>query len=225
MIIHHHLGLGDHFVCNGLVNFIAKHSMEPIDLICKYHNMPTVDYLYSENLRVNVVPLSMFFTGSEIDSVNYYGMQTNQKILRIGFQHTDHKNWDKSFYKQLGIDFLERYRFFKLPRRKPDNMVPIPNDKFIFVHNESSDQKFDLNIISHLPRIIAKKEDTNNLLCYLDLIENADEIHCINSSLFHLIDSLPGITNKLFYHNVRQHPCDFEISKKWNIVQYDNFCN
>jgi hypothetical protein len=223
MIIHHHLGLGDHFVCNGLVNFIAKHSQEQIDLICKDHNTPTINYLYQENPMVNVIGLKIN-NYNEINIVNNYAEQTNQKVLRIGFQHTDPKNWDRSFYKQLGIDFLERYRFFKLPRAKPSGILPVPIEKFIFVHNKSSDQDFNLNVQSNLYRIVVKKEDTNNLLCYLDLIEKAEEIHCINSSLFHLIDSLPSITNKLFYHNIRQHPCNFEISKKWSIIHYDSFC-
>lgn len=219
MIIHHHLGLGDHFVCNGLVNFVAKYSQESIDLVCKKHNEPTVSSLYSDNPNINVIPLNIN-SHNEITEINNYAFKTNQKILRVGFEHTDPKNWDKSFYKQLGIDFLERYRFFKLPRIKSQNMLPIPDNKFIFVHNQSSDHIFNLNIETKLSTVFVKKEDTNNLLCYIDLIQNANEIHCINSSLFHLIDSIPNITNNLYYHNVRKHPCNFQVSPKWSIIEY-----
>jgi hypothetical protein len=218
MIIHHHLGLGDHFVCNGLVNFIAKYSEETIDLICKKNNYPTVNYLYSENDKVNVIPIEC--NTNELQEVNKYGVSHNKTILRIGFQYCDPNNWDKSFYKQVGIDFIERYSFFKLPRSKPSGLLNIPDYRYIFIHNQSSDGTFDLNITSNLPRISVKKEDTKNLLCYIDLIQNAEEIHCINSSLFHLIDSLPNITNHLYYHNIRKHPCNFQISHKWSTIQY-----
>ena len=37
MIIYHHLGIGDHIICNGLVrNFYKKH--ECIDLFCYNYN-------------------------------------------------------------------------------------------------------------------------------------------------------------------------------------------
>lgn len=220
MIIHHHLGLGDHFVCNGLVNFIAKQNTGSIDLICKKHNLPTVEYLYSENNKINVVPIE--YNKNELEAVNEYGVLNNKTILRIGFQYCDPNNWDKSFYKQTGIDFIERYRFFKLPRSKPNPILQPPSDKYIFVHNQSSDGVFDLALKSDLPKVYVKKEDTDNLLSYIDLIQNAEEIHCINSSLFHLIDSMPCTTTKLYYHDVRKHPCSFEVSYKWIVVNYDN---
>jgi hypothetical protein len=218
MIIHHHLGLGDHFVCNGLVNFIAKHNTDCIDLICKKHNFPTVECLYSENNKINVIPIE--YNGNELEAVDEYALSHNKTILRIGFQYCDSNNWDKSFYKQVGIDFIERYRFFKLPRSRSNPVLQSPSHKYIFIHNQSSDGLFDLTLQSDLPKIYVKKEDTNNLLSYIDLIQNAEEIHCINSSLFHLIDSIPNITNNLYYHNVRKHPCHFQVSPKWSIVEY-----
>jgi hypothetical protein len=218
MIIHHHLGLGDHFVCNGLVNFISRHQTDTIDLICKKHNFPTVECLYSENDKINVVPLE--FNGDEISKIDEYGKIQNKSILRIGFYYCDPTNWDKSFYKQVGIDFIERYRFFKLPKLQSGSLLPLPDKKFIFVHNQSSDGIFDLKIESNLDKILVKKEDTNNLLSYINLIENAEEIHCINSSLFHLIDSMSNITNKLYYHNIRKHPYNFQVSAKWSIIEY-----
>lgn len=212
MIIHHHLGLGDHFICNGLVNYLSKKDKHT--LICKKHNLPTVSSLYSENENITILPIQ---TNNELFETYDYSQRHKIPILYVGFNKCDPKNWDKSFYKQLNIDFIERYRFFKLPRKLPEQ-VNVPKEKFIFIHNCCSEGSFSLNIESSLFRFVAKKEDTNNLLSYIDIIQNAEEIHCINSSLFHLIDSLPCITNKMYYHNVRSHPCNFEISYKWTII-------
>lgn len=219
MIIHHHLGLGDHFVCNGLVNYICKTFKEPIYLICKKHNAETVKYLYSENDKVTVVSIDGI---NEILEVNEYASKINNKILRIGFEHCDTKSWDTSFYNQLNIDFIERYRFFKLPKKKPNNLIKAPASPYILVHNQSSEQKYGLNISTNLDMFYINKQDGYHLLSYIDVIINAEEIHCIDSSIFHLIDSIPNITNKLYFHNIRNFPTHFNKSVKWETVLYEH---
>jgi hypothetical protein len=218
IIIHHHLGLGDHFVCNGLVNYICKISEEPIHLICKKHNTETVKYLYSENEKVTVISIDGL---DEISEVNDYASRTNNKVLRIGFEHCDPKSWDTSFYKQLNIDFIERYRFFKLPRQKPLNLIKAPKVPYVLVHNESSQQKYKLSINTNLDIFYMDKQEGYHLLSYIDIITNAEEIHCIDSSIFHLIDSIPNITNKLYFHNIRKPLTYFNKSIKWETISYE----
>lgn len=217
MIIHHHLGLGDHFVCNGLVNYICKVSEEPIYLICKKHNTDTVKYLYSENDKVTVISIDGL---DEILEINNYALRTNNKILRIGFEHCDPKNWDTSFYKQLNIDFIERYRFFKLPKQKPKNIIKVPDSPYILVHNESSQQKYNLSIQTGIDKFYITRQEGYHLLSYIDIITNAQEIHCIDSSIFHLIDSIPNITNKLYFHDIRKSNISFNLSHKWRLINY-----
>lgn len=214
MIIHHHLGLGDHFVCNGLVNYLSKNN--PISLICKNKNIPTIQSLYKENQNVNILGIPGL---NEVSESKLLSQTLNKDILYIGFDKCSTNNWDRSFYDQLNIDFVERYRFFRLPKTLPDQL-DINKKEYIFVHDQSSTHKYYLNIESKLTRYVVNQKDTDNLLSYIGLIQNATEIHCINSSLFHLIDSLSCLTNKLFYHNIRNHPCSFTISPKWNIIQY-----
>lgn len=218
IIIHHHLGLGDHFVCNGLVNYICKISEEPIHLICKKNNIDTVKYLYSENNKITVIPIDSL---DEISEVNNYASRTNNKVLRIGFEHCDPKSWDTSFYRQVDIDFIERYRFFKLPKQKPKNLVKVPDLSYILVHNESSEQKYELSIDTNLEVFYMNKEEGYHLLSYIDIITNAEEIHCVDSSIFHLIDSIPNITNKLYFHNIRKLPIHFNKSIKWETISYE----
>jgi hypothetical protein len=219
--IHHHLGLGDHFVCNGLVNFICKSSPQAsIHLICKKHNLDTVKYLYSENTQVRVISMDGV---DEISIVNNYVSKISSLLIRVGFENCDLNSWDTSFYKQLNIDFIERYRFFKLPRKKPEQILQIPDKPYILIHDQSSKKKHNLHIDSDLYKTYIIKQEGYHLLSYLDIINNAEEIHCIDSASFHLIDSLPNITNKLYYHNVRKNVTNFNKSLKWKEINYEYF--
>jgi hypothetical protein len=221
IVLHHHLGLGDHFVCNGLVNFLSL-KYEKIFLPCKPHNYATVSYLYSENNRVSVFTIE----DNEISFVNNYAQQQGLPILRIGFEHTDYRNWAKSFYDQIDLPFEYRYELFAMPIHKdPDTTIPIPSEKFIVIHNEGSQQKYDLTIatnpISLKEFFIHKETDHPNLFSYVPILFRAKQIHCINSSVFHLIDSLllpPNID--LYYHDIRQDGTSFDIPAKWMKIHY-----
>ena len=59
------------------------------------------------------------------------------------------------------------------------------------------------------------------MLDYLDMIYFADEIHCIDSSFFHLVDSIPNLNASLFFHDVRKNITNFQKTKKWNIKTYE----
>ena len=220
-LIHHHLGLGDHFVCNGIVNYISKITEAHISVICKQQNYVTVCCLYSEDKNISIIPIDTDCE-DQIQQVNRYAIENDFRLLRFGFgdDHIDPKAWDMSFYKELGIDFIERYRSFKLPKMPPETLLPVPSHKYIFVHDESSEGKYDLKILSNLPQICVNKTDTDNILAYIGLIQNAEEIHCVNSSLFHLVDSMSNITKKLYYHDIRLHPYSFQVSARWAIIGY-----
>jgi hypothetical protein len=217
MIIHHHLGLGDHFVCNGIVNYFSESNH--IDLICKQHNFPTIQTLYINNPNVQVISIPGV---NELLESHLYAESTRQEILRIGFDKCDASNWDMSFYKQVGLSFDLRYSLFKLPKLEQlPTQLDFEFSDFIFIHNQSSDGSYSLNIESTLPRFILEKTQTNNLFSYIDLITRSKEIHCIDSSIFHLIDSISNIRKNLYYHDIRKHPCFFNLSKKWKQIKYD----
>ena len=46
VFIHHHLGLGDHIICNGLVREFAK--SYNINLFCKSKNMYNVSVMFAD---------------------------------------------------------------------------------------------------------------------------------------------------------------------------------
>jgi hypothetical protein len=217
LILHHHLGLGDHFVCNGLVNYISD-IHETIYLACKKSNFNTIKCLYSENKKVKVFSIS-----NENTEVAQFSNFMNLPILRVGFEYCNRNEWNTSFYSQLSIDFSVRYNRFYLPKTIPyeDQVFELfAKDEYCLVHRETSEGSYDIQIDTKLPMVeISKNTDPyKNLISYRKLIKNAKEIHCVNSSVFHLVDSL-DLKSKLVYHDVRSR--DFKIENKWKIIKYD----
>jgi hypothetical protein len=219
MILYHHLGLGDHFVCNGLVNFISENYKQTIYLICKSKNLSTIKYLYSDNNNIIIKSIPGINEFYEVD--NIASSIPNEKLLMVGFHHCDINNWDKSFYNQLNIPFEIRYSYFKLPQNKPNFMIMPPEEDFILIHSGTSIQQYNLTIKSNKKQIFVTDNVSNNLFSYLDIIYAASEIHCVNSSVFHLVDSLSNINADLYYHDIRKSDSTyFQVRDRWKTIKY-----
>jgi hypothetical protein len=218
LLIHTHLGLGDHFVCNGLVRYVIEHTdYDSYVIPAKEHNAPTVERMYCDLKNTTVLSVKN-------DNDVYHNISSDMKVLRVGFEHMDYSvNFDESFYKQLNIPLEYKRTYFKVCRDSENEKKCFehynPPDKYIFVHNTSSVGTFDLNIKSDLPIITPKGYDFT-LLDYLYLIENAEEIHCIDSSFLNMID-LAVELDKMFFHRLKktQYPM---ISNNWKVVEYEN---
>ena len=144
-------------------------------------------------------------------------------VLKIGHENHSSVNWDRSFYQQYDVPFEERYNSFKLPLCSNIYRVPLPDEDFIIVHNEASIGNFDININTNLKTIYITKDLCDNMFSLIDLFFVAKEIHCIDSSVFHFVDSIKLFNSKLFYHNVRKNNQNyFQPDSKWNIVNYEN---
>jgi hypothetical protein len=218
IVLHHHLGLGDHFVCNGLVNYMCNR-YDLIYLPCKERNFDTVDHLYADNPQVIVFSIK----GREHDQVDDFSRIYNVPVYKLGFKNCNKKEFNTSFYQQLNIDFSVRYDMFRLPSQIPyeeDMFQRFSQKEYCLVHREASISKFEIQLSTDLP-VIEIEKDTNpygSILNYRKLALNATEIHCINSSVFHFIDSL-DVKSKLVYHDVRKR--DFLISDKWQVIEYE----
>jgi hypothetical protein len=58
IMVYHHLGLGDHFVCNGLVRAVLEQTKaKRLYLPTKENNMVTVQQMYSDDSRIVCLPV------------------------------------------------------------------------------------------------------------------------------------------------------------------------
>lgn len=187
VVVHHHLGLGDHFICNGLVNSLCN-VYDKIYLACKKHYYPTVKCLYQENHQVEV-----FEIVQEPQDIFDFAKTNNLPIMHIGFHHCDLKNFESSFYQQLGLDPAVQYSAFRLPALTENGLLMLEQwrslvgQDYIFVHDQSSMQKFPLHIESSLPKYVVEKSQTTNVLDYIPLMLQAKQVHVVNSSIQALV--------------------------------------
>ena len=220
IIIHHHLGLGDIIICNGLVNYLSK-KFEKIILPVYEKYYEQVCYLYVENPKIEVIKI---LNESEI-----YNRFKSKKVLRIGFEKNIGK-FNTSFYKQLNIPYSVSFDFFQIPRDEKKEIELMNHlmkiyeveKNYILVHRSSSYGQVDLKIDNSFPIIYIEKDSDifNNVFLYAKLIESAKEIHCIDSSILHLVERVPTEAS-LFFHPVKkegQGTEKLELYKDWNIT-------
>lgn len=223
IFIHQHLGLGDHIVCNGLIREICK-SNNNYYLAVKNNNFDSVEYMFRDIKNLKCVRV-VDGENSEIDASNQC-LKLNCKLLKIGHEFfISSCRFDQSFYKQLGIDFQKRWDSFYFERdyakeEKFFNSLNLPN-KYIFI-NEDIERKVFLTRIENKKdfHYRSNKHLTKNIFDYIKVLENAEEIHLMESSFLFICDSL-NLKGKLYIHRYARYiPPNFYPSLKnnWTIL-------
>lgn len=213
ILIHQHLGLGDHFICAGLIRKLVSDGLR-YSIGCKYHNFKSVSQLFSDLDNLEVICVD-----TDVKLVNEY--HKYGKVLRIGFENLKMPEWEKSFYDQLDINYQERQRSFKIPHRNKDieefiYQKYVPSEPYALLCNSSSIGTFDVKANTHLP-VIRLEKATDNILDWLKVIENAYEIHTVDTSFLHLIINMDLNIKKCYYSERQsQHPSN--IPSDWNII-------
>jgi hypothetical protein len=207
--IHHHFGFGDHIICNGMVRHFYKQYGE-LSLFCYNHNLNNVLYMYRDLENLNVVGVY-----NDSSAMNY-AKENNLDYVQIGFSKLyelmPELTCDKAFYKIAGLDFSVRFDEFYFQRdyEQEQKVLDILNplgEKYIFVHDDPErDFSLDCNKINSNFKII-KNDKQFKIFDYLTLLENAEEIHFMQSSFKEMICSYKIDKPILYQHNyIRKYP-------------------
>lgn len=220
IIIHHHLGLGDHIVCNGLVRTLAKR-YEKVYLPCKERNLNSVRFLYKDSPKVEV-----FGVKNEVLDVLRFSLGVGVPIQRVGFEKT-RSDWDRSFYDHAGVPFSHKWSEFRLPESPWLNIALEyfqPPIQYRVVSNRCSQGVLNLNLPKDgLTTVFTEPfpGERMNIFTWASLIECAEEVHCIDSAFIHLCDQL-DTRGELFFHKKRASDgMTFTLKKEWEEVNYD----
>lgn len=201
LTIYHHLGLGDHIICNGLVREYAK-KYTKLQLFCKPHNAKSVADMYSDlNLELIV--------GGDDDARSFISANPDKEYLLVGFDRLNNTEpFDYQFYKLAGLDFEKRWDSFIIPpSKKEESLVELfdLDSGFSVVHDDYR-YRIDWTKIP-TPSIPIHEIEGYSLMNWRKVIQNAAEVHVIDSSVMFLVDSLPDNGQKLFIHRyARENP-------------------
>jgi hypothetical protein len=213
LYIYHHLGLGDHISCHGIVRYYCG-IHKRVFLFVKEHNYKNVKYMFNDLVNLE------FIIGDDDFSKNYIQNNNIQNVLYVGFNLNATDNLEFQFYNMANLPVNTKYEYFHI-NRNIDREIEIFNElglkkkDYIFLH--SGDYKLNNGII---PSDIKIVEPTNHgLFDWMYVIENSKEIHCIDSSFICLIDCMKLNDDiKLVNHRyVRNYPEWIKLwtNKKW----------
>jgi hypothetical protein len=202
--IYHHLGLGDHIICNGLVRSLINEN-EEYKMFVKPHNLISVSFMYRdlENLS--------FIVGDDVYVNNFIrenNLKKNDLIIAGFYRHPKSKEFDDSFYLQNDLPFENRWDNFKCVRDIDREMslfkkYNIKENEYVFLHDDVNrnfeiDRDYILN--KELKIVTPINEISDNIFDYCYLMENSIESHFIDSSFKLIFDSFKLRNNNLFYH-------------------------
>lgn len=213
LILYHHLGLGDHMMCHGLVRETCKHYPKVI-IFAKSHNLVSVQFMFRDISNLEIVE------GDDAGANSFLEQHPEMEVRRIGFSGID---WiagpplDVQFYNMGGLPIDKKYNEFKVIRDSEREeklfaeLVPDGVEDYIFLHHDP-DRGMDIEldrISSDLHIIQPDPKYTDCIFDYWKILENAAEVHLIDSSFQHMLDCLTPYNcspeQKLVIHRYSRH--------------------
>jgi len=212
--IYTHQGLGDHIICNGIVrHFVDLYN--DVTVFCKPHNEKNVKWMYRDDSRIHVLSV-----GQDQDTINYIiGNNLQNSTVLVGFdrlwkefQPPVVESFDEAFYKMINLPFEYRFSKFKLMRDEERenecyNALNPNNEPYIFVHDDvTRGFKIDKSKLPQNIKII-ENDIRYTIFDFLKVLENAEEIHMMQSCFKELINSYVLEKPNIYaHHYVREYP-------------------
>lgn len=232
LILVHEPGLGDHFICNGLVNWFSQHVDKlflPTYDISIHNNLATVRALYANNTKVEIVPVPVFVYHWESRNTwdDYFG-SWNTPVLQIYKPELANPFWYQYFYQQVGLDWNDHKRYATVPPASENAQELLQLVQHTYgadykvVHNQSTAGTYEFQECGNslLPTVNVTPGFSSSLLDWQLVLQNAQEIHACQSSVFWMCTVLDNLPNLLFYHDSRptHHPIFPEHFPQWEFV-------
>ena len=245
--IFHHAGLGDYFSCNGIVRFIYQKNKNKnlIYLFVPENFKNIIKPMYKDlrKLRILIIPNKVTFEKFYADQ--YLKNEQNYELIKIGFDYFEnqaklHKSkkflhkiqvpnrtfytCDTIFYKQLKIPFKNRYKlsYWKRNRNIENKLYNklVIKKPYAFVHDDPErgfviEDKF----INSSLQIIRNNKKVN-ILHYGKILENANEIHVMESSIRCMIETIntKNASHHIYMFNKNRFENILYTNKKMKII-------
>ena len=223
VVLEPHLGLGDNLICLGLVRELSQR--EPNT------------YFYYACLHRCYQSLAWMF--QDLDNVFLFAVKggrqarqlagfLNARYMPIGIEGVDLRRFDAFFYEQHQVAFERRWDNARVPAGPQSEglyqMLNPKNEPYLLVcKNESSPSEYQLKIANpENIKVIEVGPVTNNIFDWSKLVAGATEIHTIDTSFAHFVESeLYGRdVMPLYYHLARISNTEFTRRLPWQLIHY-----
>jgi hypothetical protein len=224
MTLYSHIGLGDIILLAGAIVRLAQRYGR-LRIYCYAKDYESVVSFFRNCVGIHIVPL-------ESPPEQCYGVPEESalapgdggQVLRCGWYHSKgiDAGWNKSFpevfYEQLGVDWTERWN--ASPINAAASWTQNENVCEVFVHDDADR---DLVISRGIEgKTVYRPSGGGSILKHTTALRTAREIHVIDSAFYHLVESLEGISAKLFLHRYARSYIDgwndYPRRHDWNIL-------
>ena len=229
-----HQGLGDHILCNAIYrNLSDKHRIVVILVRLKYHS--ELKYMLRDLSNVYFIFIPNFRYWFFIKKFKTLLRFLRIRSLRLGIYGENFflsaLRFDNNFYLQAGIEFDLRWCNFEVSRNiekeneVTDKLIAMNGD-YIFLHEDiNRGYLIDRSRIkTKLPIVTPLQSREFSLFDYRSVLQNATEIHVIESSFAAYVDSLPETNSKKFAHRYSRpeaksdYKHEFSYKNNWQIL-------
>ena len=204
-----HLGLGDHIGLNGAVRYIAL-QYDEVFVAVMYSNLNAVKAMFADMPSIKFVAITGGYLVSPTEDTPGECVEYNPKdftsVYRCGFYTHPRHSMDQlphCFYRDMGLDPEIRRTYFNVPRTgaAAELYEPLKGLSYIFTQQQSSDTftplitwdkdailTIDPNVNpypgGHKWHDLAEKFVNQPFMDYILVLENASEIHTVDSSFY-----------------------------------------
>lgn len=218
-----HIGLGDLILLSGaIVTLLRKHGK--LRIYCYAHHETSVRSFFAAYPDLCIVPVALERGDYGVPREGLFLRTVDGPVLRSGFYAGCGTRSDISFpelfYRQLNLDY--KLRWAACPLERAALAVPqLATELEIFVHDDPSRSFHILKGIKD-KLCYRPSENGGSILQFADILRKVKEIHCIDSSFYHFVESLDNIRAKLFYHRYSRFyiPGWFDFVKRydWQLI-------
>jgi len=236
LFIYCHQGLGDHILCFGIYRALSRIRDEVIVPTTK-SNFSSVKQMLANYPNILVQGYRHSYNNIVIDGHASFLQKLGYDVLRLGYTGKDffksqNMRLDENFYSQANVNLAERWQPLDVPRdlKKENELFEmlVPHDApYIFLHEDKSRGfSIDLNLVPQGVTIVRPKPELSSrftIFDYMTIIENAREIHCIESSFCALIESMDLKIPKFAHRYARpeaksDYRQEFTYKSTWEIL-------
>lgn len=232
-----HLGLSDHIVCNALYrHFASLHSDKFVIIPICEHNLAGIQWMLSDVPNTFFYPIEteqqLLTCKASIHHLNKLCLGFYEELLPMEKVSADPNDlnyktiifnpllWDSEFYRQAGLDPELKWQGFKLSELKcfeyVDKDTPKLPEHLTIVH-EDKERGFLIRDMPDNPHLMHRGMTLRQSACS---IYNANEIHCIDSSMLNLADLMETPYCKRFvFHKYARKGLPPRLRKDWEVIE------